>query len=124
MILIIDDNELVRETLVNMLERDGYSTTVACDGDDGIKRLNETAIDLVITDILMPRKEGMETIAQIRRDHPGMKIIAISGGGEIGQHARNGLFLDIAKKLGADATLAKPFRPKELKQAVGELLQT
>ncbi len=121
-ILVIDDDELVRDTLVNVLEHDGYTVIVAGEGEEGIARIRDNAVDLVITDILMPGKEGIETIAEIRRSHPGLRIIAMSGGGDLARVVGNELFLGMAEKLGADVTLTKPFRMHEITEAVARLL--
>lgn len=104
-ILIIDDEQGLRSTLGDMLEDEGYVVQSAADGDRGLELMASHGADLVVTDILMPRKEGIETIAELRQNFPNVKIIAISGGGR----TRNLGFLEVAKKMGADAALAKPF---------------
>lgn len=113
-VLIIDDEEFVRITVSQMLERDGHTVLEAADGEMGLEVLRETRVDLVITDILMPNKEGIETILDLREIYPDIKIIAISGGGRI----KATTYLDMAKRLGADAVLKKPFEMKELLDAV------
>ena len=117
-VLIIDDEELVRVTLRQALELAGYEVAEATNGNEGVKLALGDPPDLVITDIIMPEKEGIETIAEIRREHPSMKIIAVSGGGRMGKMD----FLQIAGKLGADRTLPKPFDPDDLVAMVQELL--
>lgn len=119
-ILIIDDEELVRMTVSQMLERNGHTISEAADGQKGLATLRENPVDLVITDILMPNKEGMETIAEMRQIYPDLKIIAMSGGGRI----RNTDFLNVAEKLGADAVLSKPFRSQELRDTVDACLKS
>lgn len=109
-ILVIDDDPLVRKTLRVILEDEGYSVRCAKDGRDGLAAFREGPPDLVITDIIMPEQEGLETIMAIRSAWPEGAIIAISGGGRI-QYAD---ILHAAKRLGADAILAKPFEPHEL----------
>ena len=84
LILIIDDDDQIRRVLRKTLERDGYDVADAPNGKEGIRLYRENPADLVITDIIMPEKEGIETIRELRRDFPEVKIIAISGGGRIG----------------------------------------
>ena len=117
-ILIIDDEEDVRAALVHILERDGHMVVEAGDGNEGLRRFRETPTDLVITDILMPDKEGIETIKDLRKIAPDLKIIAISGGGRI----MNTSFLDLAEMLGADMTLKKPFQIDQFCKAVDDCL--
>jgi DNA-binding response OmpR family regulator len=118
-ILIIDDEEQPRHMLRLALERAGYEVVEARDGNEGLQRFHETPTDLIITDLLMPEKEGLETIIDVRREFPNVKIIAMSGGGRSGSLN----FLEIAKRLGAQRTLAKPFGLQEMLAAVRELLQ-
>lgn len=117
-ILIVDDEELVRLTIRQFLERAGHEVTEAGNGNEGLRQVEAVRPDLVISDIIMPDREGIETIHKIRQDHPGIKIIAISGGGRIGTTD----FLEIAAKVGADRTLAKPFTRDTLLQAVNDCL--
>ena len=119
-ILIIEDDSLIRELVENILRQAGYVPIVAKDGLEGIARFKAEAPALVITDIIMPEKEGIETIIEIRRLSREVKIIAISGGGWGGGGSE---FLEMAEKLGASAALAKPFRPAELVDTVARLLQ-
>ncbi len=109
-IVLIDDDEDVRRTLVRMLETAGYEVHEAADGSSGLELCLKVDPQLVITDILMPEKEGIETIMTLKRDRPDLKIIAISGGGRSGGVD----FLDMARSLGADEALQKPFRRAEL----------
>ena len=117
-IIVIDDEEMVRATFRDLLEGRGYDVTEAADGDQGIKAFEARPAEVVITDILMPNKEGIETILELRRTKPDVKIIAVSGGGST-QHAD---FLDMAKKLGADRVFAKPVDLNELADAVETLI--
>ncbi len=117
-ILVIDDEDQMRGMLRQALERAGYEVEEARDGREGLWRYQASPPALVITDILMPEKEGLEIIRDLRRDNPEVKIIAISGGGRTG----NLNFLEIAAKLGAQRTLQKPFGLRELLQTVQELL--
>ncbi len=109
-IVLIDDDDDVRRTLVRMLETAGHQVHEAADGSSGLELCLRVDPQLVITDILMPEKEGIETIMTLKRDRPDLKIIAISGGGRAGGMD----FLDMARSLGADEVLQKPFRRAEL----------
>jgi CheY-like chemotaxis protein len=117
-VLIIDDEEAVRDTVRQILERAGYEVTEAADGRKGIVQLRQQPVDLVITDILMPGQEGIETIRILRKEFPQVKILAISGGG------KNGTLdvLPAAQAFGAHCTVAKPFERKELLEAVSALV--
>ncbi len=119
-ILIIDDEQQVRAMMRQMLERAGHEVDEASDGEAGLRSFQRKSADLVITDILMPVKGGLVTIAELRRDHPGVKVIAISGGG------RNGKlnFLSTAKTFPGVRVLRKPFRRAELLETVKETLTT
>ena len=117
-ILVIDDEEQVRSMFRMALERAEYEVEVACDGKEGIRLFREYPADLVITDLIMPEQEGVETIVELQRDFPDVKIIAISGGGRMAPDT----YLDIAKKLGALRTFTKPVNRDELLGAVRELL--
>jgi DNA-binding response OmpR family regulator len=118
-IVVIDDEEPIRRVLRLALERAGYEVETASDGDVGIRYCRERDTDAVITDLVMPDKEGIETIQELRRDFPDVKIIAISGGGQISPES----YLSIAERIGADRTFEKPIDTKELVTAVGELLK-
>lgn len=117
-ILIIEDDELLRQMLARCLAANRYVVREAGNGHEGLRLMRERPACLVITDIVMPDMEGIETIRHLRRDYPGTKIVAISGGG-IGD-AKD--YLKIARELGAQRTLSKPFLPAELLSAVEELL--
>ncbi|HEY7492027.1 MAG TPA: response regulator [Candidatus Tectomicrobia bacterium] len=119
-ILIIDDDDQIRRMLCQALEQAGYEAVEARDGQEGLEHFRATPIDLIITDILMPGKEGLETIMELRRAVPGIKIIAISGGGQTG----NMTFLEVARYLGAQRALQKPFELRELLNAVREVLES
>ena len=118
-ILIIDDDDLFRIMLRKMLEYEGYDVVDAPDGNEGVRLYRKEPTDLVITDILMPEKEGIEIIRELRSDFSEVKIIAISGGGSVGINN----YLDIAKMLGAQFTFKKPFRREEFLEAVRESLK-
>ena len=117
-VLVIDDDRDVRETICNILQAGSYDVEQAKDGNQGLMAFEQGEFDLIITDILMPRKEGIETILEIRGGNPDIKIIAISGGDRTGNNA----YLEMAKKLGADGTLKKPFVAKQLLSLIDEVL--
>lgn len=117
-ILIMDDDEQIRTMLRMLLEGSGYKVVEAHDGTQGIRLFREDPTDLIITDIIMPDKEGIETIMELKRDFPDVKIIAISGGGRSDPEE----YLYLAKKLGAQRTIAKPFEKEDLLKAVRELV--
>jgi len=118
LILVIDDDDQFRGMLREMLERAGYEVADAPNGKEGIRLYRENPADLVVTDIIMPEKEGIETIMDLRREFPEVKIIAMSGGGRIDPEE----YLHMAEKLGAKRTFAKPVEREELLKAVGEVL--
>jgi DNA-binding response OmpR family regulator len=109
-VLVIDDDAMVRASIVHILEDGGYAVLTAKDGIRGMVAFRSEHPDLVITDIVMPDQEGIQTINEMRRERPDAKIIAISGGGLLG----NTDFLKFARVLGATDTIAKPFDPNEL----------
>ncbi len=117
-ILVIDDDIQVRQMLKQMLEREGYEIVDAADGAKGIRLYRDEPTDLVITDIIMPEKEGLETIMELKRDFPDIKIIAVSGGGRVDA----GNYLEIARRWGVDRTFTKPFDRTELLEAIQQLL--
>ena len=117
-ILVVDDEELVRFTLRAMLEDAGHDVEEAVDGGAGLTQQKEAPFDMIIIDIFMPNKEGTETIMELRRNYPELKLIAISGGGGMG----NLSYLEVAKKFGADLALSKPLTEGELLSAVDGLL--
>ena len=117
-ILIVEDDTQMREMLKQMLTREGYEVADAPDGKVALKLFREKPADIVITDLIMPEKEGIETIRELRRDFPELKIIAIPGGG----HTLPEDYLMLAKGLGANHALSKPLERKELLEAVQSLL--
>jgi CheY-like chemotaxis protein len=116
-ILVVEDDTLTRVTLCKLFQRMNFETCEACNGHMAIKQMHQENPDIIITDLLMPDKEGLETISDIRRENREIKIVAMSGGG----HTHNMSFLDIAKELGANYTLAKPFRPAEILDLIKKL---
>jgi YesN/AraC family two-component response regulator len=118
-ILIIDDEEAILSFLKERLMGEGFNVLTASDGKEGLNLFNENQVDLVITDIIMPNKDGIETIIKMKKICPDIKIIAISGGG----HAHPKYYLDTSKGLGVQYTFQKPFKTSDLVEAVHELLK-
>ncbi len=119
-ILIIDDNDDFRSMLNKMLSRAGYLITEAENGAKGVEAYRQHAVDLVITDLFMPEKDGTETARELKKLDPNVKIIAVSGGGA---RIVNVDFEDIMLEYGFLRILQKPFRSHELKTVVEELLR-
>jgi DNA-binding response OmpR family regulator len=119
-ILVIDDDDSVRVLLRQTLARAGHEVSEARDGNEAILVFKANPAQLIITDVLMPEKDGIEAIREFRRSHPGVKIIAISGGGRIDPK----MCLLMAKKVGADRVLSKPFQAQSLLSMVEELFAT
>jgi CheY-like chemotaxis protein len=119
-VLVIDDDAEMREFLRRALEGVGYTVIEAADGLEGMRKFRENAVDLVVTDIVMPHQGGIETILQLKTTDPHIRVIGISGGG-MATHLG---FLRTAGRLGADAWLAKPFIAAELLKTVAEVLGT
>ncbi len=117
-ILLVEDDNQFRGTIRQMLERAGHEVIEAPDGKVAAKLYREKASDLIITDLLMPEKEGIELIQDLKHDFPDVKIIAISGGGRLGPDS----YLPIAKGLGALYTFEKPFKQEDLLAAVKQIL--
>jgi DNA-binding response OmpR family regulator len=117
-ILVIDDDMMVRETIIEILESAGYDVLSAEDGKRGLALFLRERPDLVITDIIMPEMEGLQTITEIRRSGSAVKVIAISGGCRL----FNRDFLAIARLLGASDVIAKPFDAGDLLSRVGDCL--
>ncbi len=119
-ILIVDDDEGVRHILRRALETAGYEVREASDGAAGLNRFREHRPDLVMTDIIMPEREGVETIMVLRKESPETAIIAMSGGGGGGGGAD---YLEMAIKLGAVRVFSKPFSLAAVVGAVHEILK-
>lgn len=113
-ILVVDDEPLICEMLDVFLSRVGHNVTTAEDGEKALTSLNGKSVDLVVVDIVMPEKDGLETISTLRKTFPNIKIIAISGGSRIGDYD----FLAMAKKLGACETFYKPLDNQQLLEAI------
>ncbi|MBX3745210.1 MAG: response regulator [Verrucomicrobiae bacterium] len=117
-ILLVDDDNDFRETLGRVLARAGYEVRQATNGREAVASYREAPSDLVITDLIMPEREGIETILELRRLQPEVRVIAISGGGRVGP----GDYLRMAQSLGAQRTLSKPFPSDQLLKAIEEVL--
>ena len=117
-ILLIDDDEQFRTMVCQYLQRCGYEVIEAHDGEEGVRMFFENPVDLVISDVIMPEKEGIDTVMEIKRQYPKTRIIVVSGGGWYGTD----IDFDMAKKLGA-VTLKKPFELPELSAAIEKLLK-
>ena len=117
-ILFIDDDEQTLDLFGQILKGAGHEVIMARDGVTGIALYLKNPTDLIITDIMMPVKDGMEVISELKRDFPQVKIIAISG---TGREERREFFFDVSRILGAKRTFEKPIDPAELLQAIREL---
>ena len=126
-ILIVDDEEDIRHALTMVLEGAGYDVMVASNGNEAVELQREQPVDLIITDIIMPEKDGVSTIKELRQKFPGIRIIAISGGGGVQpvEYVPDAItttaYLAAAKEAGADRVFTKPFERKDMIKAVDEL---
>lgn len=117
-VLVIDDDEAMRGTITKILQRDGHEVRQAADGEVGIEAFRAEPADVVITDLLMPVKEGIETIIELRELSPTVRILAMSGGIDTLVDSR----LSDARDLGADEVLPKPFTVDQLRTVVAKLV--
>lgn len=117
-VLIVEDDATVLRALAQGFRVAGCRVMTAQDGNEGLSRFDQLRPDIVVTDILMPNREGVETIVAMKQKAPDVKILAISGGGILGSAE----VLDLARRLGADAVLAKPFRSGEVLDVVRRLI--
>ncbi|CAN5408142.1 response regulator [soil metagenome] len=117
-ILVIDDDAIIRRMLMERLTDAGYQVFEAGHGNEGLKVMRAEPADLVLCDLYMPEKEGLETIQELRRNYPELKIIAMSGGNRKSPVD----LLPIAKSMGANETIHKPFKLAELVQLIDSML--
>lgn len=117
-ILVVDDEEEMRDTLERVLAAAGYRVVTASNGVEVGSILAQVHVDLVMTDLLMPEKDGTEVIAELRKKHPSTPIVAMSGGGRMPR----GEYLKIARMFGAHAILEKPFTNEQLLSTIELLL--
>ena len=128
-LLVIDDEPFVRDALKRVLEEDELQVDVAADAETALVQLNRQAYDLVILDIIMPGMDGVELLRRLRAEFPGLRVIAISGGGnfELSGYGPDAVttraYLATAANVGADAVLAKPFETAELEALIRPLLK-
>jgi len=116
--LVIDDDIDFRDMLKEMLASWGIQVSTLCNGSNALAELKSSEFDLVLTDIIMPDKEGIETILEIRKEFPELRIIAMTAGGIV----EPGTYLKVATKCGADCVLRKPFSSPQLRAAISGLL--
>lgn len=117
-ILIVEDDDAYRRSLEQILTKSGFATVEAANGREALSTYDPARFDAVVLDLIMPDIEGIETLTKLRRAAPGIKVLAISGGGQIG--AKD--YLDLASKLGAKETLAKPFTAEAFIAALHRIL--
>lgn len=117
-VLVVEDEQNLRGIIAAILTGAGYEVIEACDGSEIGACLEGARPDLVLTDILMPEKEGIQTIIELRRQNPELRIIGMSGGGMVGADH----YLDMAKVFGANQTLQKPFSKEKLLRVVAAVL--
>lgn len=117
-ILVVDDDDRIRRLLAIILQRAGHEVTEARDGKVAARTFRQRPAEVIITDILMPEMEGIETILELRRDYPDVKVIAISGGGRLDPD----VYLDLARRCGVLRTFSKPIDRQELLAAIDEAI--
>lgn len=119
-ILIVDDDPVLRMVAGEILRQNGYAVQEAEDGEIALRRLADETFDLAVIDMLMPNKEGIETIREIRERWPALRLVAISGGGK---GLKTEYLLSVAKTFGADAVYEKPLRASGFLDIVREAMQ-
>lgn len=122
-ILVIDDEEGIRNAVRRVLALDGHEVILASDGEEGERIFRESPPDLVITDIFMPGKEGIELVNDLLADYPDMKIIAMSGGARMAEGDDLQFLLNVAESAGARRTIKKPFELDEILSLTRSLLE-
>jgi DNA-binding response OmpR family regulator len=115
LVCVVDDDELVRAKLSLDLKSMGFDTIEIEDSREVRTVLATHPVDTVVVDIVMPEKDGVELISEIRKGWPDVRIVAVSAGGRVGPK----LYLEIARQMGANACLAKPVEPERLREAIG-----
>ena len=122
-ILVVDDDDQIRALLREVLERDQFEVMDAADGDAALALQRKYPADLIITDLIMPAKDGIETIMEFRKEFPFVKIIAISGGGPLGPgRVAADDYLRLSKAFGVICTFSKPIDFKKLVDKIRQLL--
>jgi DNA-binding response OmpR family regulator len=116
-ILVVDDNEDLRTTIQALLQADGFEVSVAADGEAALLLHRAHPADVVVTDLFMPDKDGIETIIELKKLYPTVKIVAMSGW----TSTQGSDYLQVAREIGAAVTLQKPFDPLELSRVVRQL---
>jgi CheY-like chemotaxis protein len=128
-IILVDDEPDIRDSVQRILQLAGYEVRVANSGNDGVAEYRRAPADLLITDMIMPNGHGLDLIRELREEHPNLRILAISGGGNFGAHAyqtgaiSTTAYLAAATAAGARVALTKPFTRERLLAAVQEALQ-
>ena len=117
-VLVIDDEAEIHEFLRFVLEREGASVLEACDGGQGMEIFGQKNVDVLITDLVMPEKEGIETIMRVKASRADLKIIAMSGA------LHNDMYLKIAESLGAHETLRKPFSRQQVLESIRRVMDS
>lgn len=118
-ILVVDDDKSLRDLLAGVLQEQGYDVETAEEGNEALERMETTPFDMVISDIIMPGKEGIETIREIRELYPTVRIIAMSTGGSLG----NAQILEYARMIGAHEAIRKPVELPVLIETISRMLQ-
>lgn len=117
-ILLVEDDDLVRDMLTQVLERASHQVIVATNGEEATEKLSKEMPDIMVTDIIMPKKSGITLISEVKNRHPDMEIIAISGGGRLDPTG----YLDLSETLGASVSFEKPIDNTALLMAIDLLL--
>ncbi len=117
-ILLVEDDDLVRDMLTQTLERASHHVISAANGEEATERLQNEKPDIMVTDIIMPKKSGITLISEVKNRHPNMEIIAISGGGRLDPTG----YLDLSESLGASVSFEKPIDNTALLMAIDLLL--
>jgi DNA-binding NtrC family response regulator len=118
-ILVVDDEDSLRDLVKTVVSQMGHRATTACDGQEAFNYIKNNDFDLVITDMIMPKTSGIELIHAVRKSHPDLPFLAISAGGDIAAQD----YLQRASELGAVHTLQKPFDYEDLARLVAQVLQ-